>query len=249
METIRAVFFDFGGTLFTFEQFAKAHSSTVSKLAGLVGIEASLVDQAYNSGMARAGREFSGQSYYLHRDMFTAGVNYTLRSLHTELDSQSVFDFVSWINHTITDTIVPRKGLHDVLRELRRREIHVGGASNADIEQFEPMVKALQVETLFDSLMCSEQVESCKPDEKFFKYALEQAGCYASEAVYVGDTPAADIAGAERVGIQAILIEENSNIVMERGIAPEDQKTIKELPELITLLDENDIFESSLALN
>lgn len=240
METIRAVFFDFGGTLFTYELLAKTHKSTASRLAALIGANADQATDAYKSGMARAGREFSDKSYYLHRDMFTAGVNYAVQSLGKQLDERSVYDFVTWLNGTITDNIVPRSGLSDVLIELRRRNIHVGGASNADIEQFEPMVEALDVRQLFDSLMCSEQVRSCKPHAKFFYHALNQAGCEASEAIYVGDTPMVDIEGAESVGMHAILIEENSNIVFDRGTPRKDQEMIKELPELITYLDKFD---------
>ncbi len=81
METIRAVFFDFGGTLFTYKLLAETHRSTASRLAGLIGANADQATGAYKSGMARAGREFSDKSYYLHRGMFTAGVNYAVHSL------------------------------------------------------------------------------------------------------------------------------------------------------------------------
>jgi FMN phosphatase YigB (HAD superfamily) len=237
MQTVRAVFFDFGGTLFTYELLAETQPHTGARLASLIGADADETTDAYSSSMARASREFSGKTYYLHRDMFTAGVNYAVQSLGKELDEQSVYDFVSWLNFTIMDSIVPRASLHEVLLELRRRNIHVGGASNADIEQFEPMVEALGVRPLFDSLMCSEHVGFCKPDARFFRHALDQAGCQASEAIYVGDTPSADIEGPESIGMNAILIEENSNIVIDRGTPRKDQQTIKELPELITYLD------------
>jgi len=237
METIRAVFFDFGGTLFTYELLVETNNSTAAKLARLVGADADHATDAYRSGMARAGREFSDKSYYLHRDMFAAGVKYAVQTLGRELDEKSVYDFVSWLNFTITDNIVPRDGLYDVLAELRRRNIHVGGASNADIEQFEPMVEALQVRPLFDSLMCSEHASSCKPHAEFFYHALSQAGCEASEAIYVGDTPELDVEGPEGIGMRAVLIEEKSNIVFDRGTSREDQEVIKELPELITYMD------------
>jgi HAD superfamily hydrolase (TIGR01509 family) len=237
MDTIRAVFFDFGGTLFTYELFAATQRSAGARLASLIGADTDKATAAYSYGMSRADREFASRPYYLHRDMFSAGVVYAAQSLNKELDEESVYDFVSWINFTIMDTIVPRSGLHEVLEELRRRNIHVGGASNADREQFEPMVEALEVRPLFDSLMCSEDVRSCKPDARFFIHALAQAGCKASEALYVGDTPVADIEGSERVGMHAILIEENSNLVIDRGSPREGQITIKELPELITYLD------------
>jgi HAD superfamily hydrolase (TIGR01509 family) len=238
METIRAVFFDFGGTLFTYELLVATNTSSAIRLARLVGADADHAMDAYRTGMARAGREFSDKSYYLHRDMFAAGVRYAVQTLGRELDERSVHDFVSWLNSTITDSIVPRDGLYDVLAELRLRNIHIGGASNADIEQFEPMVEALQVRPLFDSLMCSEHAGACKPDAKFFYHALNQAGCEASEAIYVGDTPSVDIEGSEGVGMRAVLIEENSNIVFDRGSSREDQIMIKELRELVTYLDQ-----------
>ena len=48
---------------------------------------------------------------------------------------------------------------------------------------------------------------SRKPDPAIFAPALELAGCAAAEALYVGDTPAEDLAAARAAGIPALLID------------------------------------------
>ena len=85
--------------------------------------------------------------------------------------------------------------------------------------------------------MCSEDAQSCKPDGKFFEMALANAGCKAEEAVYVGDTPMADITGGNQAGMHTVLIEETSSLGVDRGAPGEEDMLIRELPELLDYID------------
>ncbi len=58
-----------------------------------------------------------------------------------------------------------------------------------------------------DGIVTSAQVGSRKPDPAIFRPALRLARCSATEAVYVGDTPAEDVEGARAAGIPALLID------------------------------------------
>jgi putative hydrolase of the HAD superfamily len=46
-----------------------------------------------------------------------------------------------------------------------------------------------------------------KPNPAIFAPGLELAGCTPGEALYVGDTPAEDLAAASAAGIPALLID------------------------------------------
>ena len=54
------------------------------------------------------------------------------------------------------------------------------------------------------------EVNSWKPDPVIFQQALQLAGATASETIYVGDNYYADIIGAQRAGIQPVLLDPDS---------------------------------------
>ncbi len=88
------------------------------------------------------------------------------------------------------------------LRALRDLGLHVQIVSNIDDEQFEPMIDRLGLRQLVDATTTSEQAGSCKPDRRIFEIALSKAGCEPSRALFVGDTPSHDVAGAAAVGMR-----------------------------------------------
>jgi putative hydrolase of the HAD superfamily len=58
-----------------------------------------------------------------------------------------------------------------------------------------------------DAVVTSAAAGARKPDPAIFAAALELAGCDASEALHVGDTPAEDVDGAAAAGIAALLLD------------------------------------------
>ena len=238
MSTIKAVLFDFGGTLFTYVRFVAAGPRNAAKLAELLGMDAGDdVAEAYAEGRRRSAEEYMRLPYYLHRDMGVAGAVYAAKALGTSLSAAGAHEFFEFRMEGMGQDIVPRPGMRETLSVLRERGLHVGGASNSDINQFAMMVNALDVRDSFDSLMCSEDAQSCKPDGAFFHMALENAGCRPEEAVYIGDTPMADIAGGNSAGMYTVLIEETSALGIDRGQPGEEDAFIRELPELLAFVD------------
>jgi putative hydrolase of the HAD superfamily len=74
----------------------------------------------------------------------------------------------------------------------------------------ECVLKLLQnenVDKLFDVIVVSGSINKRKPSPVIFNNALDSIGVNASEAVFVGDTPDADVAGAQGVGMKAVYIE------------------------------------------
>jgi HAD superfamily hydrolase (TIGR01509 family) len=239
MSRTRAVIFDFGGTLFSYEssvaQRGTGRARMFAQWLGYTG-EMGPVVEALRNGARRAGERHFPRPFYLHREMFADAARLAAEELGYTLPDARAQEWAGGMGANLHTSIVPRPGLYETLRELRRREIHVGAASNADCDQFERMVEGLKVRPYFDSLLCSEDARSCKPDPVIFRIAIERAGCEPHEAVFVGDTPAHDIVGAEAAGLRAILIEEASDLAIDRGEPRAGQLTIRELPELLELL-------------
>ncbi len=84
-----------------------------------------------------------------------------------------------------------------------------------------------------DFVLISEEAGAYKPDRALFDLALARAGVAAQQALFVGDTPSADIEGACNAGLHAVLID-------ARDIWPEASgkgvPKIHRLAELLLLL-------------
>jgi putative hydrolase of the HAD superfamily len=92
------------------------------------------------------------------------------------------------------------------LRELRERGLRLVVASNWDCSLPQVLEQA-DLAALVDGVVASAVVGFDKPAPQLFEAALELAGCDAADALHVGDSPAADVAGAQAAGIRALLLE------------------------------------------
>lgn len=91
----------------------------------------------------------------------------------------------------------------DVLHEVRE-QFTVGMITNGPTDIQQPKIDLLAIEHLFDFTLISESTGFWKPDPRIFEMALSLAGVAAHEAVYIGDSPGHDVAGAQAAGIPAV---------------------------------------------
>ncbi len=122
----------------------------------------------------------------------------------------------------------------DTISALRRRGLHLGIVSNVDNDQFSHMMQLSALEPYFDSLLTSEDVHSCKPDQAIFAEALRRAGCLPQEAIFVGDSLQQDIAGANRAGMHSVLIWSQSDRDPPHT-QTKPQHVIRHIPELLDI--------------
>jgi HAD superfamily hydrolase (TIGR01549 family) len=92
------------------------------------------------------------------------------------------------------------------LAELRGLGLRLVCASNWDVSLPEVLARC-ELDGSLDGVVTSAEVGARKPDPAIFAAALELAGCAPDEAVYVGDTPDEDLAGARAAGVRALLID------------------------------------------
>ena len=64
----------------------------------------------------------------------------------------------------------------------------------------------LQIRSFFRVIVDSTQVGISKPDPRIFLRAVEELGVPLADAVFVGDSPARDMAGARGVGMRHIWV-------------------------------------------
>jgi len=84
---------------------------------------------------------------------------------------------------------------------------------------------------LLNAVVTSAQTGTAKPDRAIFDAALQEVRCSAENAVFVGDSPETDIAGARSAGLRAVLVDRSASIDDAGGI--ETIASLEGLPELI----------------
>ena len=237
MSKIRAVLFDFGGTLYDYGTLANAERESLVELARWAGVDADAdtVQRAHRDAMRRVFRAYLPQTYYLHRDLFRDALVGMLENLgaHVHYDHLNRFRVAQWERHARDFRL--RDGVVDTLAALRGRGLHVGLVSNIDDDQLDHLLAIAGLTTAFDATISSERAQSCKPDPQIYRAALAQAGCVPGAALFIGDTLAQDVAGANRVGLQSVLLWHRD----DRDPPPSDappRHVIRRIPQVLDLV-------------
>jgi 2-haloalkanoic acid dehalogenase type II len=121
--------------------------------------------------------------------------------------------------------------VRDAVESLRRRH-RLAVLSDADTDFIE---RCLERNNLaFDVIVTSEDMQAYKPHVALFREACARLQVQPSEAVYVGDNPWADVAGARNAGMRAVWLNRHA-AAWPDDIPPPDT-TITSLSELLRAL-------------
>lgn len=125
-----------------------------------------------------------------------------------------------------------RTGAENVLATLQARGLRLGVISNT-LQPGWAADEALARRGLlhrFTARVYSSEVRVAKPHPAIFHAALNAIGVAPNRAVHVGDRLVADVAGAQGIGMRAVLIEVAQRPEPNLTIVPNGR--IRELPEL-----------------
>lgn len=151
-----------------------------------------------------------------------------------EVDMQTLLSHYNW---GVYPGVVPFHDTHQVLEALRQQNYKIGLVTNSifhmwmrDIE-----LEAYNLIDYFDARLTSGDVGYLKPHPQIYHRILEMLDVQPDQAVFVGDRPQNDIAGANEVGLISVLM---SPPHLERkldGIVPDH--TITTLSQLLPILE------------
>jgi len=132
-----------------------------------------------------------------------------VRSLGLDIDPEDVVADLS----ASFDRIMPDESLwkdypdtKPTLDGLTGRDIEVGLISNAT-DLARKVLRRLDMEKYFDPIIISSEIGHRKPEREAFDIALNEAGAAPSRALYIGDKFAVDIKGANRAGMNTVLVD------------------------------------------
>ena len=224
--TVRAVIFDWGGTLTPWHgvdhdalwravcapHFPPERAAEVA--AAILAAERDLWQVT----------ESSQQSATLAQVFDRAGV--------TATDGILASYYQTWEPHTFTDPQAPA-----LLRGLRERGIKVGVLSNTmwPRSAHERVFTRDEVLELIDGAVYSSEIPWAKPHAEAFRAAMAAVGEHDPAAcVFVGDRPYDDIHGAKSAGMRAVLVA-NSDVPAFDAAVPD--AVITSLVELMPHID------------
>jgi putative hydrolase of the HAD superfamily len=229
--TVRAVVFDWGGTLTPF------HTIDLLDLWRVAAevLAPDRVDEVA-AALAAAERQWWDTVVETGRSGTTAEVFAAARAA-TGLDlDEALHDAAvtahleAWTPHTFTDPDAA-----PLLRALRERGIRTGLLSNTHWPRdwHEKWLARDGVLELIDARVYTSDLEHTKPHPEAFRTVLGELGVAPEDAVFVGDRPVDDISGAKALGMRAVLVP---NPEVPGHPTPPDAR-IERLSELLALVD------------
>lgn len=132
--------------------------------------------------------------------------------------------------------LVPRSGAVDTLRRLRADGFKVGliTVCSEDIETLWP---ESEFAGLFDAEIFSSSFGASKPDPSIYLACCERLGVEPRDAVFVGDGANDELAGARRVGMEAILIHRPGEDPLWPEVREWDGPRVTSIPEVLEVVE------------
>ncbi|HEY6748156.1 MAG TPA: HAD family hydrolase [Mycobacteriales bacterium] len=221
--TVAAVLFDWGGTLTPWHTIELADAW---RACGLDEDAAARLVAAEDTVWARA-RE-TQRSGTIDEVFAAAGV-------HAGPAELAAY-YAWWEEHTFTDPDV-----RPLFEALRERGIKIGVLSNTlwPRTEHERVFRRDGVADLIEAAVYTSEIEWTKPHPAAFRTALDAVGGVAPEdAVFVGDRPWDDIAGAKGVGMRAVLLPHSAIPRYQQGpVQGVPDAVITRLSDLLPLID------------
>jgi 2-haloalkanoic acid dehalogenase type II len=232
-----AAFFDFGGTLYSYQIPGLSLRYVLQEALGRLGIDASRQElrDAYLLASRAANLDFAPRPYYLHRELFED----TYRRFAEALGAKPDTELLRWCceqqRQRVLENFELRPDCVDTIETLRGAGLHVSIVSNIDDDYLDPMVERAGLDRLLDAWTSSEEAGACKPDPKIFHHALAKAGCEAGAVLFIGDSIEADVAGGRTLGMTTVLIREAGSPAFPASSLPEPHHVIENLGEVLRI--------------
>ncbi len=208
---ITTLWFDIGYTLLH-EQREKAYQAVLAKLGHFVNVEQlereyHLVDKLFMR--ERPGVFGSDPATFM--PWFLGELNYRL-SIRTDL--ARTWDRLRSVQPPRDGKWIPFDCVPPALAALKGKGYRLGVISNWD-ESARSLLAACSLDTFFNHIVISCEVGVEKPDPRIYRIAMDKAGVPAGECLYVGDNYYVDAIGAERAGMESVILNRFGSLGVE----------------------------------
>ena len=239
---VQAVLFDFGHTLMDFgrteEALRGAYSVIRDRLANWVEDRAPpeidvLVERVAEEIDRRVERS------YLQRRLEELDIieefEEAFDAIGYKLPPELIREVVELDHEALVNSVRIEPETIEILEKLKADGLKLGLVSNVSQlpELLHRDIKAFGIARFLDGVAFSSEIGVRKPRPQIFEHVLDQIGTKPTDAVFVGDRLVDDIAGAQAVGMRAVLTrqyrqEEPDSITPDAVI-----EHITELPDIL----------------
>lgn len=205
---MKGVFFDLGGTLFSYRNVPRATVPLLLEACRRLGVtqDPAAIKDAYAQASREMTAAYADKSYYLHRDYF----HDTFMCFATLLGGPADEGVRAWYQQAHREAMIECLVLKDdclaTLAALRSRGLYLSVVSNIDDDMLAPLIQREGLDRYLHHWTSSEAAQSCKPDRRFFEMTLAMSGLEPGSVLFVGDSPEHDVIGANAVGMRTALI-------------------------------------------
>lgn len=231
--SIRAVFFDLGETLFQpLDNWVT--SGNIAKLAGTIQIPISgdeLITQ-YRKLREDVTQDFAKRSFYLHKDFVNEAMNRLFEHYGLEDAKKVIEDFAYAQRDSVIQYLKPQSDCFEVLKDLRKQKFKLAIVSNIDDDWLDPLIEIWKLDSYVDFILSSETAQSCKPDSSIFMQASHALDIVPHQTLFVGDSFVNDVIGASNVGMHPVWLNQHDAIPTQKLSVPQIE-TLSALLELL----------------
>ena len=208
--TLRAVTFDFWGTLFQWNDGnAELRRAAVREFVGRHRAELSgeVVDAAFAAGVRAQDRAWRAEARHFGPDSI---LEHLLAELRLEVPAEERAPLLAVIEDPAPDRrLEPVPGAAAAAARLRARGLRLGIVCDAGMMVGRVLRRHLEQSGMaahFEpaALAFSDEVGVTKPRPEIFRRALAALGADPSEAAHIGDLRFTDVAGARALGMRTV---------------------------------------------
>jgi putative hydrolase of the HAD superfamily len=241
--SIRAVFFDMGGTIETFHYTREMRLKAVPGLRDCLataGIHLTLNDEELLEVFTSGHKRYHSWRLQTLQELPVYQIlrEYTFKGYPIDPQAlESIAEPVMFYFETRFYRREMRPEVPAVLEAVRSMGLKIGMISNVSSQGLVPAnLKQYGIEEYFDPVVLSSVYGRRKPDPAIFHYAARLAAVPASQCLYIGDRIARDIVGARRAGFAMAvqIVHDFAHGEQDEGAQPD--AVIHDLMELVGII-------------
>lgn len=200
------IFFDLGDTLVDLRPLAPAMANTIRLRIPELEKFADEIGWAWVASTAEETPKAQGVDYRPGLVIAARALQQAVMKLDVEIGASASLDCVreAWREYLEQAELHEDASL-EVLRTLRDMVESMSIVTDSDTSMVEPLLRRLQIEELFDTIVVSDSVGAYKPDPRIFLAAMARVKGRPERSVFVSDS-IVDLEGASSVGMRAVWI-------------------------------------------
>ena len=242
---VRAVGFDFMGTLVHVQLDDEKYVQSMHRKLGELGITCSYEDlmEAHDKAAQKYRKIRVDTCREIDNRVWVADALKEL-GYNAKPQDRLVVEAVDAYFDPFIASLKVAPGAFATLSKIKQY-LSVGLISNFSYRKaIREALKKLHLDRLLDVVVISDEVGWRKPHPKIFQIFLDELKLEPDEAIYVGDDLKYDIEGAKAIGMKTVLVSGSSTVREDEiyGQIPQPSSvtpdfTIKSIPELLQILD------------